>query len=372
MNSFSSFPFFLLPMLGIVGVGLGGCQQQSAPKVLRLQGQIVGQEIVVSAKAPGKIESVGAYTGDRVNPGQVLLRFDDAPLQQKLMVLQQQGATAEQEATQMRAQQQTLRRQLQQVMTVSQTAVPVAAGGNPLGEQLRSQLQMAESELKQAQDARSRLIPLIREGALPRKQLEEAELRVEQAKSLVNQTNSMIGQVQQRPSQTSLTTANQPRSTDELKKAIEQALAQEKTAVQKITTLKKELQGTQKQLTQLSLLSPFAGRVMQQMVDTGSAIKPGQPLLKLLKTDTLRWVGVVPGDQAGQLLAGQTARLSLQGHPQGGVKASILEVRSANPGLPSAPVQVSMKLEEDDMGLAKPGTAVEAEIEPSSPSRGNP
>jgi hypothetical protein len=85
-----------------------------------------------------------------------------------------------------------------------------------------------------------------------------------------------------------------------------------------------------------------------------------------LKTDTLRWVGTAPGDQANLLLIGQVARLGLQGHPQGGVKASVLEVQSPSPGSTAVPVQVSMKLEEDDMGLAKPGTAVEAEIERSA------
>jgi multidrug resistance efflux pump len=370
------FPKFtcsiLLPFLGVTSLGLAGCQQNSTPKVLRLQGQIVGQEIVVSAKATGKIESVGAYAGDRVTPGQVLLRFDDAPLQQKLLAIQQQGATAEQEAMQLRAQQQTLRQQLQQSLLVSAPMVPDAVSGDALGEQLRSQLQVAETELKQAQDARNRIIPLVQQGALPRKQLEEAEIRVQRAKDLVKQTTSAIELAKTRPSSMPQAATAIPQNADQFKEAIAQAQVQEKSAVQKMALLRKQLQGTQKQLTQLSLLSPFEGRVMQQMADTGSMIKPGQPLLKLLKSDTLRWVGTVPGNQANLLLIGQVARLSLQGHPQGGVKASILEVRSPSPGSTAMPVQVSMKLEEDDMGLAKPGTAVEAEIQPGSSSGGKP
>jgi multidrug resistance efflux pump len=356
----------LLPFLGVTSLGLASCQQDSTPKVLRLKGQIVGQEIVVSAKASGKIESLGAYAGDRITPGQVLLRFDDAPLQQKLLTLQQQGAATEQEAMQMRAQQQTLRQQLQQALLVSAPMVPGAVSGDVLGEQLRSQLQVAETELKQAQDARNDLIPLVKQGALPRKQLEEAEIRVQRAKELVKQTTSAIELAKTRPSSTTQAATAAPQGADQIKKAIAQAQVQEKSAVQKMALLRKQVQGTQKQLTQLSLLSPFAGRVMQQMVDTGSTIKPGQPLLKLLQTDTLRWVGTVPGNQANLLLIGQVARLGLQGHPQGGVKASILEMRSPSPGSTAVPVQVSMKLEEDDMGLAKPGTAVEAEIEPSA------
>lgn len=359
------FPARIIPMLGFcISIGLVGCQPESTPKVLRLQGQIVGQEIVVSAKVPGKVESVGAYAGDRVMPGQVLLRFDDAPLQQTLLTIQQQGSAAEQEAMQMRTEQQALQQQLQQQsVLVSQTTLPDVGNVNPLEGQLRTQLQSAEMELKRAQDARNDLIPLVQAGALPRKQLEEAEIRVKQAKDLVQQTMNAIEQNKGQPRPSPLMATGRALSSEQLKKAIELARTKEKSAVQKVAQLRKQLQGTQKQLTQLSLLSPFAGRVIQQMVDTGSTIKPGQPLLKLLNTNTLRWVGMVPGNQTSMLSVGQTARLSLQGHPQGGVKASILEVRLPSPGSTAVSVQVSMKLEEDDMGLAKPGTAVEAEID---------
>jgi multidrug resistance efflux pump len=139
---------------------------------------------------------------------------------------------------------------------------------------------------------------------------------------------------------------------------VELVQTKEKNAVQKVVLFQKQLKTLQQQLTGLSIQSPFAGRVTQRMVEMNSPIKPGQPLLKLVKTDTIAWQGNVPGDQGRLLVVGQSARIKLQGHPQGWVNAKVTGVQSPSSG--TAPVQI--QLTEDDLGLAVPGSNADAEI----------
>jgi multidrug resistance efflux pump len=350
----------------IIGsLGLAGCHlmasKSSSP--LKLQGQIVGEEILVSAKAPGQVQWVGVYARDRVAPGQVLLRLDETLIQQKIQDLQQQSAAAEQQAMQSRFQQQVLRRQLQQTLLVSQSTLPSGETGTISGSlaSLQTQLQEAEAGLKQAQSARDRLVPLVKAGALARQQLVAAEAQVRQSKEFVDQTLAAIatikGQSAVAASPTALVGASQ--SVTEIQKAVELVQTKEKNAVQKVVLFQKQLKALQQQLTGLSIQSPFAGRVTQQMVEMNSPIKPGQPLLKLVKTETIAWQGNVPGDQVRLLVVGQSARIKLQGHPQGWVNAKVTGVQSPSAG-GAAPVQ--LQFTEDELGLAVPGSNADAEI----------
>lgn len=57
--------------------------------------------------------------------------------------------------------------------------------------------------------------------------------------------------------------------------------------------------------------APFAGRVVQKMVDVGDLAAPGAPLLKLEDVDRLRAEAIVDESQAGRIEVGQKAHVTV-------------------------------------------------------------
>jgi RND family efflux transporter MFP subunit len=88
----------------------------------------------------------------------------------------------------------------------------------------------------------------------------------------------------------------------------------EKMALVDVQTAQLEL--AKRELSETTILAPFAGKVQRRLAAVGSFVQAGQPLLELVRTDVLRYRATVPERYAQRLAIGQTVNVVLANENQ--------------------------------------------------------
>ncbi len=217
----------------------------------------------VSAITPGLVVAVGAVEGQRVKAGDLLVSVDDAEAR---AAVAQAKAAVEQAAAKVE--------QLRRVGSI-------VASEQLLGAQ--SSLERAEKELARATE-------LAKSGAVPQRELDEAQRAVEVARAQRNAARAQ--QVAAAPSG-----------------------ADSRVALSGLMVAEAQLSGAEVRLAQTRVLAPRAGVILSREVEVGDVVQPGKTLLVLAAEGEVELVFQPDERNLSSIALGQKARASADAFP---------------------------------------------------------
>lgn len=232
----------------------------------------------------GRVEAVYVALGDRVKPGQLLVRIDSP------QVAELHGKLHEAE-TRLRLAKANLNRVQQAANRVS--------------------VLKAKASLAEAEATLKRTTQLVSEGLTARKELVAAESQYERSMADYNfqKDISLNKEVAEAKAEFSTAQTEAEHIRDGLK-ALDAHLPEEG-------------EGAEHNISTIELRSPIAGIVIERAVNPGTGFEPGKPLLSIANTTTLWVIANVPEKQMLKVRLGTPARISLEGKTINGVVSYI-------------------------------------------------
>jgi RND family efflux transporter MFP subunit len=233
-------------------------QKRAWPRILRIQGNLVeAEEALVGTEVAGRVQRVLVDIGSQVEVGQVLIQLDDEDYR-----LQERLAQAHVQA---------LRARL-----------------GLLPDQPDSSLQPENAP------------PVVQERAM----VNEARLALERATVLHRLNRNAIS----------------PEELDRLQAALQVAEARYASALNQVREQlallqlrKVELEQARKQIRDTSIRAPFAGVVQTRPPAPGTYLRVGDPVVRLVRLDVLRFRGKVPDRYSLYLRPGMEVRVFVEG-----------------------------------------------------------
>ncbi len=255
------------------GVGVGG--------PLEATGTIEADDVRVASTVGGRVAEVLAREGERVEAGDVLLRFDTTDLE--LQVEQARAAVRAATAT-------------LEMARNGARAEDVAAAEEML-RQARAGEAAAAADLE-------RVRGLVSEGAAPTKQGEDAETRHTVAASQMRAAQVQLDKVLRgaRPEELEMAAAGLQQAEAAL------ALAEQRLADCEVT-------------------APRAGTVVHRLVEPGEVAGPGGTLMVLQDLDTVRLTVFVPEDDVGRVRLGAPVDVAIDSVPDRTFPGRVARVR---------------------------------------------
>ena len=249
------------PPKPVVAVKLGRAELADIPLTVKAPATIFPKEQAnISARITAPIRTVNVHKGDSVSRGQVL-----AELENRDTVAQKQEAAAALADAQANLQK-------------------TLAGTLPTDiERARGQLATAEATLRQAQKIYDRRSELFKQGAIPNKDLLQAETDLAQAKTAYEVARKSLDLLQ-----------NQSREGDI------------RIAESRVDQAKARLALAEAQLQYSDLRSPFAGTVTEQFQYPGDMAQPSAPTFTLMDLSIVVARGQVPESETGKIKVGQS------------------------------------------------------------------
>jgi len=320
----------------LAGVGYGVYRlffYHPEPNGLFFSGRIEGHETDVSAKIGGKIASVAVREGDDVQPGQLLVRLDDADLQAQLQGAIANVRQAQERLERYRQQLPILQAQLQQAALTTEQSTQesqgrVAEAENTLAAD-RADLVQAQANLKLALVRQQRYRKLFTQGAVSADSRDEYDNSAATAQAQVNSARQKVLSAEGLLTQARSTLRNTPIRTAAALQ-IQKQIIQARTDVGVYQQAVRDAQATQAQiqanLNYLTIKSPMSGNVITRDAEPGEVIAAGAPLLTLVSLDRLYLRGFVPEGQIGKVRLGERSLVYLDSFPDRPLEATVTRV----------------------------------------------
>lgn len=330
-------PVRLLGAIGLLaGIGYGAYRlffYEPAANGLFLSGRIEGYETDVSAKIGGKIGEVAVREGDLVQPGQLLVRLDDADLKAQLQGAIARVRAAQQRLERNRQQLPILQAQLQQANLTAEQAEQDSQGrvfeAQNTVAQARAQLAEAQQNLTLAQAEQRRYSQLFTEGVVTAQQLDEKNASLGTAQARVAAAQQQVQSAQGRLTQAQATRRNPSIRTAEalqIQRQIEQARSDIAAAQQEVRDAQAQQAQIQANLNYLVIKSPMSGSVITRSVEPGEVAATGAPLLTLVNLNQLYLRGFVPEGEIAKVKLGQRALVYLDSFPDRPLEATVSRI----------------------------------------------
>lgn len=218
-------------------------------------GTFEATEVTVAAKSSGELKRFTLNEGENLNANQVVGNIDAYELQQKqdelTAVLQQLDATASS----------TSSRQLN----------------------LKEQLASLSQQITHEQQEQKRFAELVKDGAVPRKQLDDINNQIQ---VLQKQYEATRNQIQSNNSS--------------LEKQISAIQAQKQGVMAQKRQLEEKISNTQ-------VFSPLQGTVLEKYVEQGEFVSIGKPLFKVADTNKMFIRAYITSEQLKSIKVGQKA-----------------------------------------------------------------
>ncbi|UFJ39002.1 efflux RND transporter periplasmic adaptor subunit [Brevibacillus humidisoli] len=271
----------VLLLLGIAGCQTGSEQTGETVPVVQVKtaadlshagylasGRIVAeQEVVVTAKVPGRAAAVHVEEGSHVKKGDLLIELDQTDYM--LQVQQAEAAVAGAQA---------------------RLADAKAGARTEDINRLESGLSQAQAAHEVAQKNYDRMKTLFEEDAISEAELEKAKLELEKAQTAVQQAKQQLHLIQSGPTSHSL-----------------EALTAEVNRAQSALDLATST------LANTRLTAPIDGIVASRSIDAGEMAQAGVPLLKIVQMDRVAVEASVPQEQVHQLHPGSNLNVVVDG-----------------------------------------------------------
>lgn len=235
------------------------------------------ETVTLTSRVMGQIRQLTVREGDRVTAGQQVAEIDVRDIQAQ----QQQASAAIPQA--------------QSAVSIAQSAY-LAAQAQSNQAQARVQAAQAQrveaqAELADAQRHQRRMAVLQQAGAVSQSRLDEANTRVAVIEARIRQIQAGIAQAQTMIEQAQAST--------------QQAQAQVRQAQAQVKQAQAGVEQAQANLDYGTVLVPFAGVITHKYTEVGAIAGPGQPIVKLERSDHLRLSVDVPESLIGQVKQGQ-------------------------------------------------------------------
>ncbi|MBI4392041.1 MAG: efflux RND transporter periplasmic adaptor subunit [candidate division NC10 bacterium] len=275
------------------------------PRTVEVTGTLLPfEEVTLTNEQAGTVEALLVDLGDRVEPGQLLLRLD--PQEARL-------ALAQAEANLLAAE-----RALGRARAAAEAA--------------RATVARAQAALEEARLNRKRFEDLFAEGAVSASQRDTARTQDEMAAATVWEAEAQA--------------ESEAQAVQTAAAAVEQARA--------------ALGLARKRAADTEVRSPLKGAVKQRLVSAGDGIKEKTPLLVLVATNPLKLQGTVPERFAPEIRIGQPVSVTLDAYPGRAFRGKVSRVSPAVD--PQTRTLALEALLENPDGRLKPGFFAKGEV----------
>lgn len=258
----------------------------------------------------GRVDSITVEEGDRVSGGQTLARLDTRALIQRRARIEASGKSA--------------RARLKEAQALPRQEAVRAA---------RFQVRQAEEQLRLSLLKRERRRQLFEAGAIPREQLDEVASQTRTLGDALREARARLADLE----------AGNLAETIQVREA-------------SVDELDAELGSVRVDLEDSVLTAPYGGLVARRLIDEGTIVAAGQPVLELVESAALEAHIGVPYQQARLLRPGEERTLLL-GHQK--VPA---RVKSLLPEVAAQTRTVTVVLEVPDPSGFRPGQTARLEI----------
>ncbi len=227
------------------------------PRAVRAQGSLLADAVVtISPKVSGRVRELEVDFGDRIAAGSMLVQLEEE--EYLLQVMQAEAELA----------------------------------------QVRSAVGLQENQSKSSLDPNQS--PPVREA---RAIWDEAKLALDRLKGLVDRE---LG----RTSSISMAELDAARASVEVAEArYGAALNQARERIAQIAVCESQLGLARRSYEETRILAPLDGVVVERLVNPGSYVQAGQPILVLARMDRLRFRATVPERYADRLQVGQVVKV---------------------------------------------------------------
>ena len=276
----------------------------TVPRTVSVSGTLAAEEeIVLSMKVPGRVQSVFVDLGSPVKRGQPLVRLEPGDFHLRV---QQAEATYQQ----------------------ARVRLGLEARGSDNGDSLNLEetgvVRQAKAVLEEARLTRDRMESLNREGLIPKSQLDDA-----------------ISQYQ----------VADARYQD----ALEEVRSRQALLIQR----RAELDIARKQLSDSTLLSPGEGVVQEKRVTSGQFVSAGDEVLTMVRIHPLRLKLAVPERNSSDVRPGQKVDLRVEGDS----RTYTGRIARVSPAITTDNRTLMVEAEiGNERGLLRPGSFARAEI----------
>jgi HlyD family secretion protein len=283
---------------------------------LTASGTLEARNISVGSKVGGRISKVLVAEGDKVQPGQVLVTFEDSELNARL--LQAQGRYEQAKANYQK---------LVHGSRPEDIAEAKATGKASESEifAARATVNRAESDLWNAQQNWERNKKLVADGVVSQQAADDAEMRYKSAKADLKNAQDAAAAAE---SKASATKAAEERTV--------RGSRAEDIAFAKADLLSAEgaLKEQQTLWDEREVKSPAIATVEVLDIRPGDLLPANAAIAKLLEADQFFLVVYVPQDKIGRVQVGQQAEVYVDSFPKQAFHAKIEQIRQEAEFLP--------------------------------------
>jgi HlyD family secretion protein len=333
-------------------------------------GTIEALEVRISPEVGGRIISLQADEGDTVTAGQLLVQLDDSLLKAQITqaesalvaaqanleaVIAASGVTAAASET------------AQAVLRAAEANLALLQAGAS-AEQLRvaqtvvDKAQLAVDAAQETYDDLSDFARDTTQGKAIKQQLDQAELTLENALAQYDLLKAGARPQQIEAAQAQVdSTASQARAANRQTQASE---AQVKAAQAQVDAAHAALNLLAVQQARFQINSPIAGTVLFRVVENGEVAAQGATLMVVSDLADLQMTVYIPEDRYGQIMLGQTARITIDSYTAEYFTARVVHIADkaeftprnvqTQEGRRTTVFAVRLKLDNQD-GRLKPG-----------------
>ncbi len=277
----------------------------NVPRSVDVSGTLAAEEeVVMSVKVPGRVQTVYVDLGSPVKRGQALVRLEPADFQLRV----QQSDAAYQQA---------------------RVRLGLDAGGKGNGNNLdvteTGVVRQAKAVLEEAKLTKERMESLSRDGLVPKSQLDDATAQYQVAEARYQD-------------------------------AVEEVRSRQALLIQR----RAELDIARKQLSDSVLTSPTDGIIQEKRVNAGQFVASGDPVMTLVRIHPLRLKLAVPERDSTNIRAGQRVEIRIEGDAN---RLHIGRLARVSPAISADNRTLMVEAEiGNENGVLRPGSFARAEI----------
>jgi multidrug resistance efflux pump len=268
-----------------------------AKATLKLAGEVQAKEIRNGSRFGGRVKQVLVQEGQTVQPGQLLVVFDDTDLQAKI-------ADAKATLDQAMAQERMLAKgadlgQIRQAGAAVQQAQEhlkvLSSGARPEElAQAQSRVEAAEAQAKQAQQAADNAKVMLDEGIISKQKYDSLQDAKDTANSALEAAQAALHMAQSggRPEERKVAGAQLSAAQAQYNQVLKGARPEEMSiASANVEKARSTLQALEAQLNEVRIRAPFPGYISVIGVTEGELVPPGRPVITIIDYSHL-WTDV--------------------------------------------------------------------------------
>ncbi len=346
--------------------------------IVEASGRVEGDQAAIGAKVGGRVVRLGVRQGGEVGPGQLIAELTSGQVAAQLSSAEHVLHTAREELGEAMARAAAAERQLEGArvgVTVAtrESRAQIAEAEAGVGA-ARARLQQAQADLERAAKDHARSRELFSRELIAAQRLDETKAANEVAGGAVEAARKQLVQAQER-----LELARTSRVAIGVKeKDVETAAARLREALAAVETAHARIQAAeagraqaQADLDDTRVVAPFAGTVLEKLVEPGEVVAAGTPLVTLVDLSRLYAKVYVSEADLGRLKLGDEARVYTDAFPRRPFGATIAEIgqqaeftpRDVHTKDERAKLVFAVKLAlESSEGVLKPGMPADAWI----------